>query len=149
MTLQSNRRRAILVIPIRLGLGVLWLVAGALAGAGAGHAALAFAIGAVGGTVAVLADPRSRLVHGPVDPLPYPVGATLDSPLRHAWSAMLPSTVGVSILAAVAVGPRPVLAALLGGISAGLGIATVLSLPAIFSGGERFVDRRGAIYTRQ
>jgi hypothetical protein len=146
--LQSSRRRAVIVIPIRIGLGIVWLVAAAVGGAGTGPSLLAFAVGAIGGTISVLADPRARLVHGPVEPLPYPADAVLESPLRHAWSAMLPSTLGVSVLAAIALGPSPVLAALLGGISAGLGIATVIALPAIFAGDERFLDYQGRIYTR-
>jgi hypothetical protein len=40
----------------------------------------------------------------------------------------MPSTVGVSILAAIALVPQPALAALLGGISAGLGIAALISV---------------------
>jgi hypothetical protein len=66
------------VIPIRLGLG------------------------AAAVTFLAFDDPRSRLAHGEVDPLPLPADAVAAPWWRQAFAAMLPSTVGVSILAAIA-----------------------------------------------
>jgi hypothetical protein len=147
--LQSIRRRLLLVIPVRILLGVVWLLAAILAGAAGGAAAVGFAIGALGCAFALVADPRARLRRPPDEPLPYPAGAVLDSPVRHVWSAMLPSTLGVNILAAVALAPQPELTAILGGISAGLGLASLLSLSAVAARGDVLVDRRGTLYMRQ
>src|SRR6266550_787913 len=120
MTVHSVRGRTLLVIPIRLGLGVVWLVAARLAGSSSGPALVAFALGAAGLTFLALNDPRSRLAHGEVDPLPLPAEAAAAPWWRQAGAAMLPSTVGVSTLAA-----------LLGGVCAGLGVAALLILPRI------------------
>jgi hypothetical protein len=108
-----------------------------------------FAIGAVGCAFALVADPRSRLLHANREPAPYPEGAVLDSSPHHLWSALLPSTLGVNILAAVAIAPQPELTAILGGISAGLGLASLLSLRAVSVRGDVLVDRQGSIYAPQ
>src|SRR5439155_27181737 len=118
-------------IPIRLGLGVVWLVAARLAGSSSGPALVAFALGAAGLTFLVFNDPRSRLAHGEVDPLPLPAEAAAAPWWRQAGAAMLPRTVGGSILTAVALAIDPTLAALLGGVCAGLGVAALLMLPRI------------------
>jgi len=95
LTLHSLRERALLIAPIRLALGVLWLVLARIAGA----------------------------------------------------AAMFPSTIGVSVLAAIALFPSPTLAALLGGVRAGLGIAALLTLPSIDP--ALLVDpRRQVVYRR-
>lgn len=130
--MQSVWQRTVLVIPVRLGLGLVWLVAARLTGAGGGPALLAFALGAFGLTFAALNDPRGRLLHGALEPLDAPPGAVVDPRWRQALAAMFPSTVGVSLLAAIALIPQPILAALLGGgASAGLGFAALVSLPRV------------------
>ena len=149
MRLQSIRRRAVLVIPIRAGLGIVWLVAAIVAGAGAQPALIGFVIGALGCAFALLNDPRSRLLHGKREPSPYPDDGVLDSALRHIWTALLPSTLGVNILAAVAIVPQPELTAILGGVSAGLGLAALVALPSAYARDEVFVDRQGRIYMKQ
>jgi len=113
------------VAPIRIGLGVLWLVAARLAGAAGPSAVLAF-----GGSTFVVVflsfnDPRHAFLHGG-EPEPAPLDATYARPLEQALAATLPSTVGVGVLALAAVAWQPILTALLGGISAGLGVAGVL-----------------------
>jgi hypothetical protein len=148
MRLQSIRRRAALVIPIRAGLGIVWLIAAIVAGAGARPALIGFVIGALGCAFALLNDPRARLLHGKREPSPYPDDGVLDSRLRHIWTALLPSTLGVNILAAVAIVPQPELTAILGGVSAGLGLAALVALPSAYAREEVFVDRQGAIYTK-
>ena len=60
---------------------------------------------------------------------------------------MLPSTVGVSILTAVALAIDPTLAALLGGVCAGLGVAALLMLPRIPA--DLHVDPRTKIVYRR
>lgn len=134
MTVHSLRTRTLLVIPIRLLLGVAWLVGARLAGSGSGPALLAFVVGALGIAFLIFNDPRSRFVQADVEPLALPTGASVAPRWRQALGAMLPSTVGVSILAAIAVATRPTLAALLGGVSAGLGLAALLALSRIEPG---------------
>ena len=134
MTVHSLRTRTLLVIPIRLGLGVLWLIGARLAGAGGGPALLAFGLGALGIAFVIFNDPRSRFAHGEVEPLELPAGALEAPKWRQALAASLPSTVGVSILAAIALATRPTLAALLGGVCAGLGLAAVISLSRVEPG---------------
>ena len=147
MTLHSLRERALLIAPIRLALGVLWLALARIAGAAATPALIAFCVGTLGIVFFAFADPRARLAHGEVDPLPAPAGATLAPRWRQALAAMFPSTIGVSVLAAIALFPSPTLAALLGGVCAGLGIAALLTLPSIDP--ALLVDpRRHVVYRR-
>jgi hypothetical protein len=131
VTLHSLRQRALLVAPIRLALGVVWLAAARLAGAGGAQAVLAFVVGALGIVLAAFVDPRARLAQGPLEPLEAPPDAVVAPRWRQALAATIPSTVGVSILAAIALAPQPTLAALLGGVSAGLGLAALIAAPSL------------------
>jgi hypothetical protein len=131
VTVHSLRQRALLVIPIRFGLGLVTLAAAVVAGAAWGPALLAFVLGLLGIAFAIFNDPRSRFTQQQVEPLPLPPQAVVAPRSRQALAAMLPSTLGVTALAAIAVVPRPVLAALLGGVCAGLGLAALLSLGRI------------------
>lgn len=147
MRLHSLRERTLLVIPIRLVLGVALLASARLAGARSGPALLAFAVGLVAIVFAVFNDPRRRLAQGPVDPLPFPAGATVAPRPRQALAASVPSTIGVAFLALVALAPRPTLAALLAGVEAGLGVAALISLGRVDA--SLYVDpKSGAIYRR-
>ena len=133
-----------LVAPIRLGLGVVWLAAARLAGAESTPALLAFGTGLVGFVFLAFNDPRTAFLTR-ADPKPAPAGAAIAGPLRQALAATLPSTVGVSVLAAITVAPYPVLAALLGGVSAGLGVGGLAAVPRIDP--ALLVDpRTGAVY---
>jgi hypothetical protein len=134
VTVHSLRTRTLLVIPIRLGLGLVWLLGARVAGASGGPALLAFAVGALGIAFLIFNDPRSRFMRAEVEPLELPPGARVASRWRQALGASLPSTVGVSILAAVAIATRPTLGALLGGVCAGLGLAALFSLTRIEPG---------------
>ena len=96
MTVHSLRTRTLLVIPIRLVLGVSWLVGARLAGARGGPALLAFVVGALGIAFLIFNDPRSRFVQAEVDPLALPPGTPVAPRWRQALAATLPSTVGVS-----------------------------------------------------
>jgi hypothetical protein len=120
VTLHQVRRRNLLVAPIRLGLGVIWLAAARIAGAESTPALLAFGTGLAGFLFLAFNDPRAAFLTR-AEPKPVPADATVAGPTLQALNAMLPSTVGVSVLAAIAVVPYPTLAALLGGVSAGLG----------------------------
>jgi len=128
LRLHSYRERMLLVIPIRFALGAAWFVAARLAGLAATSAMLAFVSGALVVTFVLLNDPRSRFLNRNVDPADAPPEAVVAPRWRQALRATMPSTVGVSILAAIALVPQPALAALLGGISAGLGIAALISV---------------------
>lgn len=147
MIVHRVRDRALLVIPIRVVLGLLWLAAARIAGAERGPALLAFVIGLLGILIAIFNDPRRRFAQGKVEPLELPPEAVLAPAWRQALAAMLPSTVGVSALAAIAVVPQPTLAALLGGVCAGLGVATLLSLSRVDP--TLYVDPRSHVFYRR
>ena len=148
MTVHSLRTRALAVTPIRVGLGLLLLVAARAAGAANGPALLAFGLGALGITFLVFNDPRARFAAGQVEPLDLPDDAVLAPPWRQGLAATLPSTVGVAVLAVVALVAEPVLGALLAGVCAGLGLASLLSLtrldPALFADPRTHVVYRRA-----
>jgi hypothetical protein len=120
MTLHSLRDRALYVTPIRIVLGIVWLAAARVAGSPGTGALLAFAGGAFVIVFTLFNDPRSRFLRRP-DPRP-----AVASRVRQALHATLPSTAGVSALAAIALVFQPTLSAFLGGISGGLGIAGAL-----------------------
>jgi len=126
VTLHPLRGRAVAVAPLRIGLGLVWLFGARVSGAASTAALLAFATGALLVVILAVNDPRSRLFEQRevFDP---PPGAVVAGPVRQALRASVPSTVGVSVLAALVVVPYPVLAAFLGGVSAGLGAAGLLA----------------------
>lgn len=145
LRLQSLRDRTLLVTPVRLGLGLVWAVVAQPAGADAGPAWLAFFVAVFLTAAVLIADPRSRLAELK-DPVEAPPGAEIDRPLRQAVSALLPSTVVVNVLAAVALAREPLLTALLGGGSAGMGVAGLAGLARLQArearaGGRLYVDR--------
>jgi hypothetical protein len=146
VTLHSLRDRALFVTPIRLGLAVVWLAAARAAGSPAAGALLAFAGGAFVIAFTLFNDPRARFLRRD-DPKPAPTDATIASRLRQALGATLPSTLGVSVLAAIALFFEPTLTALLGGISAGLGLAGAFY--ALRADPRLYVDpRSGVVYRR-
>jgi hypothetical protein len=147
VTVHSLRTRTLLVAPIRLALGVVWLVAARLAGSHSGPALLGFVVGGLGIAFLIFNDPRSRFVQGEVEPLSLPAAARVAAPWRQALAATLPSTVGVSVLAAIAVATRPTLGALLGGVSAGLGLAALISVTRITPG--LYVDPKTHVIYRR
>jgi hypothetical protein len=147
------RRRLILITPVRIVLG-LALVGVAFGGdAPARSVVLAFLVGAVFIALAALADRRVLLLRPPREPEPLPFDSVPEADWRIALEAAVPSTVGVSVLAAVALAAgNEVLGALLGGAVAGMGIASAVSLVPLLAwehkqakrlyagrGGRRFV----------
>jgi hypothetical protein len=120
-----------LIAPIRIGLGVVWLVVARLAGSTPAPAYIGFLVGTLATALLAYADPRARFLPGDGEPAAAPPGWKLAPRWREALGASVPSTVGVSVLAAIAVAPSPTLTALLGGVSAGLGVAAALSWPNI------------------
>jgi hypothetical protein len=126
VTVESIRLRLLLVGPLRLALSIAWLAAAHAAG-GSSHALLlAFAAGAFGIAFLVPNDPRSRFRRAPAEPAELPADARVAPPWLHVVHASLPSTLGVSVLAAVTLAFNPTLTALLAGILAGLGLAALL-----------------------
>lgn len=139
MTVQSLRLRLLLIGPVRLVLSIVWLAA-ARATASSGGTLVAFGVGAFAAAFLVSNDPRARFRGSPtVEPLP--AGARVAPAWRHVLDAALPSTVGVSVLAAIALAFNATLAALLAGILAGLGVGALLAL--------RGLDRRLYLEPRQ
>ena len=61
-----------------------------------------------------------------LEPAELPADASVAPAWLHAVHSALPSTVGVSLLAAVALAFQPTLTALLGGILVGLGLVALL-----------------------
>src|SRR5215468_5565584 len=115
---------------MRLGLGVFELVLALAVGDRDRGALLAFALGALASTVFLASDRRfaSRALD---EPAVLPADAEIVLPLRAALHGLVPSTVGASALALVSLAFEPVLAALLAGVVAGMGIASSASLYAV------------------
>jgi hypothetical protein len=146
MTLHSLRDRALLVAPIRVFLGILWIALAIPAGAGRGPALLAAASSAFFTVFIAFNDPRARF-RGEVEVKPAPPDATVAPWLEQALRATLPSTVGVSVLAAISLIAQPILAGFLGGVSVGLGAAGVLA--ALLQDPALYLDPgTGTVYRR-
>jgi hypothetical protein len=122
--LQSLVRRSLVVAPIRLALGGLGVGLALVAGSST-SAVLAFVGGGIGLLFVAMGDPRRRAFRLPDDPPTAPAGAPEDGVLRIAWSAVWPSTAGVTAILVAALFFQPALAAALAGILAGLGVAAL------------------------
>lgn len=111
---------------IRLGLGALGFAASTVTGAEADAAGVGLALGAGVACLALLTDRRWLLLGRPTV-APLPEGAHRVRLSRSVASGMLPSTAGVAVLAAVSLAFEPILASLLAGILAGMGIVSLAS----------------------
>ena len=155
MRVAAVRTRLLLIVPIRLVLGVALLSVTFVGDAAARSLILAFLVGAVFIAFSALVDRRSLLLRSrDVEPEPLPAGAVLDPYWRVAFPAAIPSTLGLAALSVVAiVAGEDVLAALLAGAVAGLGVAAAVGLVPLlawereravrlYAGahGRRFVD---------
>lgn len=116
--------RARVLAPIRGGLSALAVVAAVLDGATPGSALLAWAFGAIMVSLVLAGDPRGRRARTPE---PLPGEAVAESWAQIARTDVLPSTIGVALLAAVALLFDPVLAGILAGILGGMALMTVVS----------------------
>lgn len=123
--LQSLPRRALAIAPLRLVLAVAGLVAAVVAGSARASALLAFGATTLGTVFFVIADPRARFSSVPGHPPQAPPGASEDGVGRLVLSAAFPSTIGVTLLLAIALVTEPTLAAVMAGILAGLGLAAL------------------------
>jgi|SRR5919108_128305 hypothetical protein len=109
------------LVAIRLALAAAGLGAALAVGASHRSTVLAFLLGLAGGAIFVLTDPRRKLVAGRTEPRSA-------SWWRQALRGTYPSTLGLCVLAAVALAFNAVLAAALAGIVAGLGAAAAIAL---------------------
>ena len=146
MRVSAVRTKLLLITPIRLVLGVVLLCVTFVGNVQGRSLGLAFLVGAFFIAFAALVDRRSLLLRArDVEPEPLPAGAVEDPPWRVALAAAIPSTIGLAVLSLVAVGAgKDVLAALLAGGVAGLGVATVIALVSLL-GWER--ERAVRLYT--
>ena len=115
------------LIVARLALGAAGYAASVAAGAEPRPAAAALAFGTGVTAVALISDRRWLLFRRP-DVEPLPAGATRSGLLRGIASGLLPSTVGVAMLLAIALFFEPLLAAVLAGVLAGMGLVALMSL---------------------
>jgi hypothetical protein len=127
VSVESVRLRLLLIGPVRLVLSAVLLVAARAAGGSAGATLITFAAGAFVLAFLVPNDPRARFRGTPTKPEPLPADAVVAPAWLHVVHAALPSTVGVSVLAAVALAFNPTLAALLAGVLAGLALAALFA----------------------
>ena len=126
MTVESIRLRLLLVAPLRLLLGIVFLAAARAAGGTGTATLLAFAVGAFATAFLVSNDPRARFRNSSEGPAALPPEAHVAPAWLHVLHASLPSTVGVSVLAGVTLAFKPTLTSLLAGILVGLGFAALL-----------------------
>jgi len=111
---------------IRMGLAAVAFAGAIGAGADPAAAAVGLALGAAICVLALVTDRRWLLLGKPsAEPLPADVRR---APLARAVAdGMLPSTVGVTVLAAASLVFEPILTAILAGILAGMGIVSLVS----------------------
>jgi hypothetical protein len=129
MRVQPVRLRLLLITPVRIALGLAAFAVASTGNARPESVALGFAVGAVFLAFAALNDRRSLFLRKRREPGRLPGDVEVDPPWRIAFDAMFPSTAGVTVLAVVAFAlGNEVLAAVLGGAVAGMGIASGLSL---------------------
>jgi hypothetical protein len=155
MRVAAVRTRLLLIVPIRFVLGVALLCLTFVGDTAARSLSLSFLVGAVFIAFAALVDRRSLLLRNrDVEPEPLPAGAVHDPNWRVALAAAIPSTLGLAVFSIVALlAGQDVLAALLGGAVAGLGVAAAIGLVPLlawerksavrlYAGphGRRFVD---------
>jgi hypothetical protein len=126
-TLSRASVRAIGVAAIRLALGIAFVVASTLRGLDGGPAVVAAMAGALLLTMIALGQ-RSRAVSADLgDALPIPVDARFDPGWVGILLACIPSTVGVSAMAVLALAFSPALCAVLGGVLLALGGVAAVS----------------------
>ena len=147
MSVESIRLRLLLVAPLRLVVGGVFVGAARAAGGSSSGTLLAFAAGAFGMAVFISNDPRARLRGAAGEPERLPPDATVAPAWLHVLHACFPSTVGVSVLAGATLAFNQILTALLGGVLAGLGIAAQLAAYSI-DGGLYVDPRRGAVFRK-
>jgi Na+/H+ antiporter NhaD/arsenite permease-like protein len=126
-TLSRVSVRAIGVAAIRLALGIAFVVASTLRGLDGGPAAVAAIAGALVLTLIALGQSGRAQGADPADALPVPADARFDPGWVGVLLACIPSTVGVSAMAVLALVFSPALGAVLGGVLLALGALAAVS----------------------
>ena len=111
---------------LRLGLAAVAAAGSIAAGAGAAAAGVGLGLGAAICGLALVTDRRWLLLGAPAA-APLPEGARSEPIARAVAAGLLPSTVGVAVLTGAALAFQPILAAVLAGILAGMGIVSLIS----------------------
>ena len=107
----------------------------------------ASAAGAFASAFLVTNDPFARFRKAPDKVAELPVGSSVAPAWRHVVHAALPSTVGVSVLAAIALLFQPALTALLAGLLAGMGVASLVAVYGM--DGRLYLDpRTGGVFRK-
>jgi hypothetical protein len=125
--LVEARAQALLIASLRLALAAGGVIASVARGLEPGPAAglVAFGAGLVLFSVYAGGRPQRSALRF-ADAAPAPEGARIESRARALARATYPSTVGLTVLIAIALWPRPELAAFLAGILAGLGVMALV-----------------------
>jgi len=117
------RRFSLPIVPIRLGLGFVFLGAARALGVTAGGSARLFGLGAFLFALAMLTSRRRRLFWvRAAEATPIDADAPVADWVWTIARSLFPSTLAMAALTAIALAANPALAALLAGILAGMGI---------------------------
>jgi hypothetical protein len=147
MLVESLRLRLLLIAPLRLALSIAWVLAARADGARSGATLIAFLAGAFASAFLVTNDPFARFKKAPDKAAELPADATVAPAWLHVAHAAFPSTVGVSVLAALGLLFQPALTALLAGLLAGMGVASLVAVYGI--DGRLYLDpRTGGVFRR-
>lgn len=117
------RRFFLPIVPIRLGLGFVFLAAARLFGVSAGTSARLFGFGAFIFALAMLTSRRRRRFwRRAAEATPIDAAAPIGGWVSTISRSMFPSTLTVAALTALSLPFNPELAALLAGVLAGMGV---------------------------
>ena len=135
----------------RLGHAALGFAGSVAAGAAVAAAGVGLALGAGICGLALVTD-RRWLLLGKPEAGPLPDGARPAALTRAVATGMLPSTVGVAVLAAASLAFQPILSAVLAGVLAGMGTVSLISALEVAwwehgTGGRLYAD--ADVHTRR
>jgi hypothetical protein len=148
MLVESVRLRLLLIAPLRRALSIVWLVAARADGARSAATLIALVAGAFASAFLLTNDPFARFRTAPDKVAELPAGASVAPAWLHVLHAALPSTIGVSVLAAIALLFQPTLTALLAGVLAGMGVASLIAVYGL--DGRLYLDpRTGGVFRRE
>lgn len=132
--LVEAREQALLIAGLRLALALAGAVAAAARGVDRGAVLGLLAVGIFALLLAVYGgDRRRRSELKFSEPQPVPANARFAGKARSLAHAAYPSTLGLTVLIAIALWPQPALAALLAGLLAGLGAMSLIGLTRLTS----------------
>lgn len=147
MLVESIRLRLVLIAPLRLALGIVWVVLARVDGARSGATLIAFIAGAFASAFLVTNDPLGRFKKTPDRAAELPADATVAPAWLHAVHAAIPSTAGISVLAALTLLFQPALTALLAGLLTGMGVVALLAVYGM--DGRLYLDpRTGGVFRK-